>query len=405
MTCSRARARGFTLIEALIAVAVMAFGMLALTVLQAGLARNADVSKQRTEAMRLAQERIEALRSFTDIEAGTINWNGLASGSDTISSYAIGADTVGTNTTYTRTWTLAGNSAWPMRPVSVSVAWTDRAGDAQSTVLSSVISKTDPADAGFLGFPLPQNTNLKRPKNRNINIPVQATDLGGGKSAFQLASNYAIIFSDTSGYVVEKCTTTVTAANYADGTANCTTYNAYILAGYVSGSVSSSSGTATMPTGVNTSGLTGWDNAGKTISCTYAQARDQNTATLIANYHYYICVVPVVTNGTYGGTLRLGGVGTAGNYKVCRFQYASSAYVNANQRNLQPYVSVSESLDNQNYYVADSNDDTCPTIVSTTEPVANASVATQMHQNCRSSGSPGTGANGTCPATAHNTGP
>ena len=99
--------------------------------------------------------------------------------------------------------------------------------------------------------------------------------------------------------------------------------------------------------------------------------------------------------------MRLGGVTTSGNYKVCRFQYAASAFVDANERNVQPYVNVGESLDNQNYYIENSNNNNCPTIT-TASGVTGGSVATVLHQNCRSSQSPTTDATGTCPATAHN---
>src|SRR5438093_2529904 len=47
---------GFTLIEALIGLLVLAFGMLAIAAFQTSLTRSGDVSKQRTEATRLAQE-------------------------------------------------------------------------------------------------------------------------------------------------------------------------------------------------------------------------------------------------------------------------------------------------------------------------------------------------------------
>lgn len=411
MTSYPSSSRGFALLDALVAFAVIAFGMLALVSMQSTLSRSADVAKQRTEAMRLAQDKIEELRSYTGISSGAINWNNLANGSDTISSYTVAGVTQNTNTSFTRTWTLGGAVGDSQRPLNVTVAWTDRANEAQQVTISSVIAKVDPADSGYLGFPLPQNTNIKRPKNRNINIPVQAIDLGGGKSAFQLAGNYAIVFDDISGYVIEKCNTTVTATSYANGTAGCSVYNAVILAGYVSGSVSTSgsgaSAVSTMPTGINVTALTGWNSSGgNTITCTYGPARNQNNSdaatNLIAGYHYYLCVIPMATGGTWSGTVRLGGVTTStGNYKVCRFEYAASAFVDANQRNVQPYVNVSESLDNQNYYIDNSNNNNCPTIT-TASGVTGGSVATVLHQNCRSGQSPTTGPTGTCPASAHN---
>ena len=49
----RSGARGFTLLEALIALLVLSFGMLAIAGFQTTLSRNSDLAKQRTEALRL----------------------------------------------------------------------------------------------------------------------------------------------------------------------------------------------------------------------------------------------------------------------------------------------------------------------------------------------------------------
>lgn len=411
---------GFTLIEAMVALIVLGFGMLALAGMQATLSRNADVAKQRTEAMRLAQDKMEGLRSFTGLTADAtyVDWTDLGSGTDQISSYVLSGTTLGsTNTTFTRRWTLGGASTDSQRAINVSVSWTDRSGDTQSINLASVVARVDPKDAGVLAYPLPENTNLKRPKNRNLNIPIQAIPLSGGKSAYKLPAGFSIVFSDVTGYVVEKCdTTSITDTTYADASwraAHCTTYDAFILAGYVSGDsgvvTNNSSGVATMPSGVNVYGVTDWDNSNnKQISCSYGQARDQNKAAddptgLIPNYQYYICVIPVRANGgTWSGTVRLGGVSVGSNYKVCRFQYAASEFINDNERNLQPYSNVNESLDNQNYYIRSSNDGNCPTVGVSITGVSGGTVATQLHQDCRSGQSPGTGANDACPAAAYN---
>lgn len=410
------RQAGFTLLEALIALLVMAFGMLALAGMQLSLSRSADIAKQRTEAMRLAQEQMETLRSYASLTA----WNALAGGTNTAA----------TNTTYTRTWAFGGAITDTMRPVTVTVAWADRtsAADNQTITLASVISQTDPADSGFLGFPLPQNKNLKRPKNRNINIPVPAISLGTtGKSALQFATGVTIVFNDISGGVVERCTGTVDATTYGTLAAGCTVLNATILAGYVTGAVTPSGTPApaasapyfpapTLPTGINTSGLTGWDTTAGVISCIYTRATDQNVLTpppTATTYlaHYYLCVIPITLSGTgsaWTGFVRLGGLPTNSDYKVCRFQYPASSYLTDNMRNFQQYVNVSESLDNQNYYIENSNGNTCPPItgrVGNITATASDTLATTLHQNCRSSASPTTGATGTCPLTTHNTPP
>lgn len=353
--CLPKPSRGFTLIESLIALLVVGAGMLLLSVTQMKLVRNADLAHQRGEATRLAAEKIESSRSYTTITGtGATAWNGLASGSDTST----------TNTTYTRTWTMDGDIGQPMRQLNVAVSWTDRAGTAQSVNLSSVISRTDPADVGSLAFPLPANTTLKRPKNRNLNIPVPALDLGNGESVVQLANNFAVVFSNESGYVVKTCNFVVSTASDLAG---CTTASAYIVAGYIS-----LDGTSTFPAGLgmNTSLVTG----STAVSCAVSNAVDQTTNATISGYKYYLCVVSVTSVGApWAGRFRLSGMATGTNYRVCRFEYPAAAGVSTNQRNVQPYSGVAESLDQQNYIITTNNN--CPT---------QQGLATTAHQDCQS---------------------
>ena len=403
---------GFTIIEALLSLVIMGFGILALAGMQAGLSRNSDDAKQRTEATRLAQEKIESLRSYTGIATtvvgqGTtsntaLNWNALAGSTDTIT----------TNAAYTRTWTLDGSSSDSLRGLTVGVAWTDRAGANQTVSLSSVVSKTNPADSGFLGFPLPLNTNLKRPKDRNLDIPIPAIDLGNGQSAvkFGNAGQY-VLFGNISGDVVKICRPTLvgtltsadviaalTSANL--GTSNCTAITGYIVAGYVGRESSSAvSDTVFNGLGIDNSGITR-NAAGNTgISCQFGDATNQNTNATIANYKSYLCIVPLaapttalIANGPYNwsGTVRIAGPSawniSGNNYYVCRYQYtATNSLTDVNQRNVQPYVQVNKSIDQQNYLVLTTNNatsavaPTCPSSMT----VAGVSVGV-LHQDCRS---------------------
>ena len=159
-----AHARGFSILEALIALVLVAFGLLTLMGVTMKLARSEDVARQRGEAARLAQERIEAIRSYTQIDtsATTLAWADLASGNDSI----VNSDDYSTNTTFNRSWQLLGATTDPMRQLRVTVNWLDRTNTAQTLSYGTVISQTDPKDVGSLGFPLPANTTLKRPKNR-----------------------------------------------------------------------------------------------------------------------------------------------------------------------------------------------------------------------------------------------
>ncbi len=373
MSAGRPMRRGFTLIEALVAVALVGLGLLALAMTQLKLSQGVDLARQRGEATRLAQQRIEALRSYVSIAnvgGAALSWDGLAGGTDQTS----------TSAAYTRSWTLGGSSTDLMRQVNVSVAWTDRAGRAQAVSLDSMIARTDPTDVGLLGFPLPDNTTLKRPKNRNLNIPVPARDLGDGQSVTQISNTFAVVFSNNSGYVVKTCGFVVTNAS---DLSRCTATNAYILAGYIS-----MSGNAAMPGGLGlnlglVTGVTG-------TTCSVTAAVNQSSGAVIAGYKYYLCVVSVATEGqTWAGRVRLAGMASGTDYLVCRFQYPSANGVTANQRNLQPYAAVAESLDNQNYVLTTAS--SCPTV---------SGLATTLHQSCRSS-NPNANANRStdCPAT------
>ena len=51
----RAIQRGVSLVEAIVAMAVMAFGMMAIVGLQTTLRQNSDIAKQRSEAVRIAR--------------------------------------------------------------------------------------------------------------------------------------------------------------------------------------------------------------------------------------------------------------------------------------------------------------------------------------------------------------
>ena len=201
------RQAGFAIIESLIALLIMGFGMFSLSCMQMALSRHADDARQRTEAVRMAQEKIEEFRAYTGIattvlgpetvSATALNWNALTNGQDSVTRNAV----------YLRSWTLNGTPENPMRAATVRVAWTDRANAAQTVTLSTILSRTDPADSGLLGFALPPSSQRKHPKNRNPAIPIHALDLGNRLSAlaFGRAGQY-VLLDNRSAQVVQTCT-------------------------------------------------------------------------------------------------------------------------------------------------------------------------------------------------------
>jgi type IV pilus modification protein PilV len=240
------RQRGFTLLEALIALLVVAFGLLAVAGFQITMSRNSDVAKQRSEAVRLGQQKLEELRSFETVSSDGTKYdyvNEVATGTDTLTP-------TGSNTAFTRAWavtqdngTTAAGAADPAKWVRVTVSWQDREATGaanQSITLRSVISRSDPIDLGTLATG-PGGTKTRTPKGRNINIPYPAISLGGGKSGFlPPGASQFFVFDDVTGEVLGLCTNTalLTAGqviNFTDGstTTSCVGRPSHLLSGYI----------------------------------------------------------------------------------------------------------------------------------------------------------------------------
>ena len=75
---STTAARGFSLIEVLIAVVLLSFGLLALAALQTRLIQASAEAKAQSVAISLAKDKLEEIRSYTSITA----YRALDSGSD-----------------------------------------------------------------------------------------------------------------------------------------------------------------------------------------------------------------------------------------------------------------------------------------------------------------------------------
>ena len=341
------RQRGFSLIEALISLLVMGFGMLAIAAFQISLSRNADVAKQRTEATRLAQEKVEQLRSFGNLTAYS---------NQMVNSTVGTQETITTNATYTRTWGVSASGAVDTgRAIQVSVNWTDRAGAAQVVQLVSAISASDPSEVGGLWFPLPDGTILRRPKDRNVDIPIPAVQIvGTDRSYIPWTSGSFLVFSNASGDIVLRCTATPTAANLSD-TNFCVASNGYILSGYISGGLVASA------TGIAFSS-SAW--MGSTPECVVGIAVDQNTGATLTGYKYYTCLVEPTDHDSNTNTARVwtGRTDVTGSFAngtvTCR--YTTSAATTDNNNHPATYTLVDRSLDNQNFYVKTSSGN-CPT--------------------------------------------
>ena len=131
---------GSTLVEALVAFLVLSVGMIAIARLQSHLRLDADVARQRSEAVRLAQEDMETVRSFASVEvepaAGTRSFDAIASASR--------SENAGTAYLIDRSITTTGLPPHA-KSASITVSWTDRSGSTQKVTLHSIIAGSDPA--------------------------------------------------------------------------------------------------------------------------------------------------------------------------------------------------------------------------------------------------------------------
>lgn len=364
----RRRALGFTLLESLIALLIGGFGLLAVARLQIGMQGESDRSRQLTEATFLGQRRIEMLRAYQQV--GAADAAGLTAGRWGYDNILTGTETVnGTNATYAVSWTITQASASatyatvaPLVPVQfktaqVQVAWTDRNGAARTANLSTVIAEADPATSLALTVP-PAGTPIRRPKNRDLNVPVPAIDLGDGTSAFTppgAAATVRLVFDNITGIITKVC----------DGTGTdisawtCTNLNAYLVSGFIA----ENSSNITLSSPIN---LTMTLTEGALYSC----YDDSATAKSYANYISYTCVVIGVdhdsdpgTRPRWSGRLDVTGIPigtTSAENRVCR--YSADYDLDGQIRNYEHpavYQDVSESLENQNFYIVHGNT-SCP---------------------------------------------
>jgi Tfp pilus assembly protein PilV len=254
---SRSRARGFAVIEALIAFLVVAFGMMALASFQFTLSRASDVAKQRSEATRIAQREIDRLRSFGQKLADNTNDDRFTFAEEVAvtppGNPAVSTESSPlTNTDYTVTRTVSAPTA-PVpaqgerfRWIDIAVAWLDRTGGEQRIALSTAISDGAPGELGASTTGGSGVPGTLRPKNRNINIPYPAVNLTSASCPQGVAAcsgfipppgNTLFVFDNVNGRVVGRCTSGSTIVlTEGMGTSGLTcdlTLQAYVLSGYI----------------------------------------------------------------------------------------------------------------------------------------------------------------------------
>lgn len=181
--------RGFTLLEIMIAILILAIGLAAMANLQGKLTRYSTIAKQRTTAMNLAEQQIETMRSFytmqdTGADVCSIDQTGF----DDLGTCTAGATVSVGNMPFTLSWTVVGYSQdadgttavygvdsdmlrADMKLVTIHVAWVDGQGDAQAVELVDIVDATSIFNTGRVSARVDSNIPPK--------VPFEAEDFQG----------------------------------------------------------------------------------------------------------------------------------------------------------------------------------------------------------------------------------
>jgi type II secretory pathway pseudopilin PulG len=405
----RRSVRGISLVEALVAMAVMGFGMLGVLGVQAGLRGNADESRQRAEAVRLAQEEIERWRGYAALDdpGAGLDYARLESDDPDEATPTV----EGINATYTISRTVAeppsptGVTPHGYKVLRVDVGWTDRSGAERSIRFSSNIVGVPPELAAV--SVVAGGDPTARPRGRNFSIPLPAVNLGDGRSAFRPpqpdSGTVAWVFSHSTG-LISTCTTTAlgTEALSLDNISACGAFNARLVTGYVS-FVTSTAPTVQLAASPPNEAVAIDVRVKQTAPSTLTTACSAELApgSSLA-YAVYFCAVPVeispsvspwsgrVYIATVNGIVPSTSSVLPADRRVCR--YTDSRFPNNNALTANPgmrnqdhpldYLNVTEALTNQNFLIIAAGDGiaayTCPAD-DPLAPVTAAVVTTFIH--------------------------
>ncbi len=198
--------RGVSLLESLVAFAVLAASALAMADVQRHLRLGGDIARERSEATRLGSEDMEQLRAFGAIDAASAV-RSYAAVESSVSTVDATADRSG-HAVYSVVRRVAAASAAAAKAVSVAVRWSDRTGTPHDVVLHSFIAGAAPRYSGALALGAGAIDAAPRGvAGRAPGVPATARALGRGRSAWKPIESgaTALVFDDASGDVVGRC--------------------------------------------------------------------------------------------------------------------------------------------------------------------------------------------------------
>lgn len=220
-TAGYRRRHGFSLIEVLVAAAVLAVGLLALISLQASLIRSSSSARAFTMATTLAKDQLETLRTFDNMKTGS-SYQALTDGSDspgamggvsfsrswTVSRYVYNQDPDGNPATADGQFVAYANDSGDppsayngntatgyvdnteFKRIAVHVTWTDLEGTSRSVTLEDAIAAVAPSDSALIARSgsaiIPRTTEVI------INDPTLTNGVANGVIPLALSSDPSV---------------------------------------------------------------------------------------------------------------------------------------------------------------------------------------------------------------------
>ncbi len=292
---------GISLIEALVALAVMAFGMLGVVGMQSTLRFNADLSRQRAEAVRLAQDEMERWRAYSVLRSASAVAPQLAfedivdTGPDTLLVAEV-------NTQFTRETIVVPEAASSprLRQVRVLVRWQDRRGEPQEVPLTSQIGYVPPELAAVVAQRADRGP-VGRPGNRHPLIPRAAVPVPGDPSSSRFdppgGAGLGWVFNNDTGLIVATCPPPPATA--------CTPANRLLVAGSFGFALGGPPSTAAaeapadpMPSGMQVAVVVRYTqpSPGGIETCFVAESPDRRRVV-------YYCAMPITSARQWTGTV------------------------------------------------------------------------------------------------------
>lgn len=390
------RTRGFALLDALVALAVLSFALLAMAAWQSSLARQAELARQRSQAAEIAQQAVESLRGFEALRAAP----GLAAYDDIVSPAPAVTAPAGASTRFVRELHVTPAPSGAFKHVRATVSWQDLQGTSQRFVLDSVIAASDPSDIG--SHAIAPGAPVVPPAGHRTSIPLGAKNLGNGRSGYKPdpAWTLAFVFDHASG-LAQLCaapagsTTRTLTARVGD---DCRGAQGLVVAGVVR--TTSSDGAAPLSPrradGIvfeqldadGQSNATVAANGGPgTPTCLFTARRDElapHPDLDSRDVHWFMCLVVPQRNATppsWSGRLNLSGATLPAGASVCRLDDPRAS---GPSRHPAVHRKVREHLFDRNFVVV--NTPSCAANFAQAERAVARPLPSVKHQACVATG-------------------